>query len=133
MLLASWVRAVLHQRITAPGGFGGQCVDAANDYIRAVYGMAPVRANAIDWFRRGVPGFTLVANEPANYPPAGALSVWGPDVRAGTNEFGHIAVALVADPATLVSVDQNWDGLQQCQVVPHSYAGVLGWLIHRPQ
>jgi len=131
MILSDWIVAVLGKTIKAPGAWGGQCVDAADDYIRRVYGLQPVRLNAIDWYRKPAPGFTVVPNNPTNYPPPGALVVWGVNPRAGTGQYGHIAVAVAANRDVLVSVDQNWAGVKKCAIVEHSYDGVLGWLLRQ--
>ena len=127
--LASWTRRVLGSRITAPGGIGGQCVDLADDWIKAASGLPPVRANAVDWRHAGafLRGWRWVDNTATNYPPAGALVVWGPSAAAGTDADGHIAVVLAADPDSLVTADQNWSMIEKAEVWGHSYAGVLGW------
>jgi len=131
MTLYDWIVAVLGKKIKAPGAWGGQCVDAADDYLSRVYGLQPVRLNAVDWYRQGVPGFTTVANSPTNYPPPGALVVWGPNQIAGTGQYGHIAVVVAANANVLVTVDQNWAGLRVCRIVEHTYNGVLGWLLRQ--
>lgn len=128
MNMATWVAAVWGRRIAAPGALGGQCVDLADDYVKSLYGLEPVRLNAIDWYRKGVPGFERIVNTPNNYPAPGDLVVWGKSAGAGTGEFGHIAIVLVADASALITIDQNWNNLKMAYPQRHDYTGVLGWL-----
>jgi len=69
--------ALLGQRVTAPGGVGGECVDWADIALNHLYGLPPVRRNAIDWPAADLPGLLWTPNAPLNHPPAGALVVWG--------------------------------------------------------
>lgn len=122
--LASFVAAHNGTYVMAPGGLGAQCVDLADLWLIA-NGGSPVRANAIDWATAAIPRWTWEMNGPVNYPPAGALVVWG--TFAGlTGADGHVAICVLADGESLVTYDQNWSN-QPCQVVIHTYAGVLGW------
>lgn len=129
---SEWIANVLDRKITAPGAWGGQCVDAADDYLARVYGLQPVRLNAIDWYRVGVAGFAKTANTPTNYPDAGDLVVWGQSLPIGTTENGHIAICIAADSVKLLTLDQNWAGQQRCRVYEHDYRGVIGWLRRTP-
>lgn len=127
MGVASFIGKHEGSYVTAPGGIGGQCVDLANMALIEIYNLPPVRANAIDWQRAAIPGFKWIANTPNNYPTAGALVVWGPWPGLGIGDYGHIALAVSADPLTLVTFDQNWPPNEPCQMVIHGYGGVLGW------
>ena len=41
--------------------------------------------------------------------------------------FGHIAIALAADPMALLTFDQNWPEGSPSALTLHDYGGVLGW------
>jgi len=127
MTLLAFVQANLSRRLTAPGGLGGQCVDAVNVYLHDVYGMPPVRADAVNWEHATLPGWRWVPNSPTNSPTIGAIVVWGLAPAVGVGALGHVAVALVADSMILVTVDQNWPEAAPLRVVVHSYVGVRGW------
>lgn len=117
------------QRLTAPGGIGGTCVDLANEYLRLCYALPHVWLNAVDWQHVRLPGWRWVANTPTNFPPPNALVVWGPAASVVVGPFGHIALAIDADIMALVSFDQNWPEGHPCTFVDHVYDGVLGWHI----
>jgi hypothetical protein len=116
----------LGQRVTAPGGIGGQCVDLINVWLIDSRGLPAVRLNAVDWAGKKLPGLAWVANKPANVPPRGAIVVWGESADVGTGVDGHIAINLTADAMTLCTCDQNWGG-EIVTLQLHSYHGVLGW------
>lgn len=116
----------LGQRVTAPEGLGGECVDLVNLWLVESRGLAVVHLNAVDWARTKLPGLVWVENAPTNVPPRGAIVVWGDDASIGTGIFGHIALNLTADGMQLCSLDQNW-GAELVQLELHSYRGVLGW------
>jgi hypothetical protein len=103
-------------------------VDLVNIYL-AHLGHPAVWANAASWAGAGrVPGWTWVANGPVNAPPAGAIVVWRPNVPAlALGPFGHIAIALAADPDALLTLDQNWPVGAPVAPVLHIYGGVAGW------
>ncbi len=125
-MLASFVARYLGQSVQAPGGLGGECVDLANLWLAARNPPLPhVYRDAVNW-REAIPGLTWTANEPTNSPPPGALVVWQPTPELGIGQAGHIAVALVADANSIVSLDQNWNW-RYVHFVVHSYAGVIGW------
>lgn len=117
----------LGQVVTAPGGLGGQCVDWVNVYLHDVFGLSPIHANAVDFAHTPIPGWTWIANAPHNFPPMGAVVVWGPSHLAGTGLYGHVAVALMADVRYLLTLDQNWPQGSPVRLVAHTYDGVLGW------
>lgn len=115
------------QYLTAPGGAGRQCVDLANQYLIDVWGLAEVHANAVDWPHAQIAGWRWTANSPANAPGLSALVVWGPYAAHEIGVFGHIALALAANTATLITFDQNWPDGSPCMLTVHDYGGVLGW------
>jgi hypothetical protein len=117
----------LHQRVTAPGGLGGECVDLANVYMVDVLHLPERQLNAIDW-AVAVPGLHWTPNGPVNYPPAGGLVVWHAYPPHGIGQAGHIAICLSADPLYLVSLDQNWPEHYYVALELHDYGGVAGWL-----
>lgn len=130
MTVLDFVGAHIGQRVTAPGGIGGECVDLANLFVLDLYNTPHVYRNAIDWARFDVPGFAFVPNGPVNMPTAGDLVVWGHDPGIGTGMFGHIAICLGASPMWMVTCDQNWPEGAHVSLHLHNYEGVLGWLKH---
>jgi hypothetical protein len=117
----------LGQRVTAPGGLGGECVDLINLWLDYAYHLPPVRANAADWRNDTIPGSIWVVNGPMNFPAAGSIVVWGESAEAGTGPNGHIALALYGDPLHFLSCDQNWPEGAPVSLRLHTYAGVKGW------
>lgn len=128
--LNAFINRTLRQRITAPGGLGGECVDLTNEYLRACYGAPHVFRNAVDWATVVLPGWRWEANGPTNVPPHGAIVVWQQAPVHGIGVYGHVAIAVDGDPMLFLSYDQNWPDGAPCQFNEHDYVGVLGW--HRP-
>src|SRR6267154_2672703 len=112
----------LGQRLTAPGGLGGQCVDLVNVWLVESRNVTPIHRNAVNWAGVKLPGLNWIANTPTNVPPRGAIVVWGPAASIGVGEFGHIALALTADGMNLCSLDQNW-GVELVTLELHRYIG----------
>ncbi len=127
MRLLTFVATHRGDRVTAPGGIGGQCVDLANLYLADVLVKSPIRANAVDWQRAHIAGMTWTPNGPVNGPGAGAIVVWNATPAHGIGQFGHIAVALLADSMDLLTFDQDWPVGAPCSIVGHDYRGVAGW------
>jgi hypothetical protein len=121
----------LGQIVQSRGGLGGECVDLVNLWLQEARGLPGVQANAVDWRNVTLPGYIWVPNTAYDFPPEGAIAVWGRDATAGTGPFGHIALALAADNLHLLSFDQNWPTGDACRFVLHVYAGVLGWFMQR--
>lgn len=113
--------------VTAPNGLGGQCVDLANLWLLEAYGLPHVYADAVNWRLAHIPGWHWVQNGPTNYPPPGALVVWGPNAPWGIGQAGHIALVLAADANHILTLDQNWPEHAPTSVHLHDYRGVLGW------
>lgn len=128
MKLASWVAGVYGRPVDHDHAYGPQCVDLVNDWAERGRG-APTFVGATA--ARLVPArpgrWAWEANGPSNAPLPGDVVIWGADLRAGTGIAGHCAVALVADDAYLVTLDQNWGGVAAPRAVVHHYAGVQGW------
>jgi hypothetical protein len=118
------------QYVTAPGGYGGQCVDLCNVFLIEERHQQPVRANAIDWSHVTIPGMSWVANSPSNFPPPGSIVVWGEYPPHGIGPYGHVAVSVLADGMNVLSFDQNYPSGTPCHLQYHDYGGVLGW--HKP-
>ena len=119
------------QYVRSPVGLGGQCVDLVEVWA-AHLGAPAVPGNAVDLLRNAPnAAWQVELNGPTNYPPVGAIVVWGEDSRVGIGPYGHTAVCLAADPHWLLTLDQNWPPGRPVGVVLHSYMGVHGWLIHK--
>jgi hypothetical protein len=109
------------------GVYGAQCMDWVNLYV-VDRGHAPLSGNAVDVPRQHVAGATWIPNGPVNFPVAGDIVCFAANVPTiGTGPYGHVAVAVVGNPHSLISSDQNWNGAHAVQIWSHSYAGVLGW------
>src|SRR5581483_7312163 len=76
--LLRFVRRHQGQRVTAPGGLGGQCVDLSNLYLAEEWGRSHVYKNAKDWAGIPITGMRWVPNAPTNAPPPGAIVVFRP-------------------------------------------------------
>ncbi len=124
----SCMAANLGQRVQAPGGLGGECVDWANIFLAEVHRLPPVHANAVDWRNVTLPGFTWVANTPFNAPGLGSLVVWHAYPRLSVGPNGHIAVAVSGDSGHFIACDQNWPEGSPVALTLHAYGGVAGWL-----
>ena len=130
--LLNWVDTVLGRRLSVDAP-GGQCMDLVQDYVTRVYGMGHLPGNAVDQPREAIwrLGWLWVPNGPNNFPPPGAVVVWGMNGRVGTSVYGHIAVALTADSMHILSIDENWPAGSPASFVWHSYDGVMGWFVPR--
>lgn len=125
--IAAFIAATNGKPQDLDGVYGPQCMDLAERFARDVINSVRLGGNAIDVAHKGIPGYVWVANQPENYPMRGDLVVWGPNLSQGIGEYGHIAIALVADQRTLVTYDQNFPEGSPPHMWVHSYAGVLGW------
>lgn len=127
MRLMQFIRGMLGRTVQSPGGLGAQCVDLTNLYLLDVVGSPQVRADAADWRNRSVVGMRWVDNTPDNAPVFGDIVVWTQYAPHGIGPAGHIAIALVADPNLLLSLDQNWPDGAPVSFRDHDYGGVAGW------
>lgn len=114
---------------TAPGGEGGQCVDLCENWIMAL-GGSRTWANAVDLLRVAPASeWDIVQNSPTNYPPEGAVVVWGPYAPLDIGPMGHCAIALRADGSRLEVFEQNFPEGAPCGVGRRRYGGVVGWMV----
>jgi CHAP domain-containing protein len=122
----AFAQRYLGQRVSAPGGLGGQCVDLVNVWLIEGRLQQPIHANAVDWAGVPLARHTWVPNGKVNFPTGTAIVVWGPAPEVGIGIYGHIALCLAADAMHLLTLDQNWGG-EVVSMELHSYRGVLGW------
>lgn len=106
----------------------GQCVGLVEIWLDSI-GQPRIAGNAKDMLALADPArYAVIANGPVNFPPAGAVVVWGETWGEG---FGHCAIAVAATSMRLVVFEQNdpvgWPPL----VATHSYGGVAGWAVPR--
>jgi hypothetical protein len=109
------------------GFYGAQCMDWVNQYAVSV-GHERLGGNAVDVPYLRIPNATWIANAPSNWPVAGDIVCFAgnnPQIRTGP--YGHISVAVVGNPHSFISSDQNWNGVRAVQLWSHSYIGVVGW------
>jgi len=129
--LDQFIAAHNGQRLDFDGKFGAQCVDLIDYYCRDVLGIPIIWANAIDWWGgdASFEGWTRnVWGDRNSKPPRGSIIVWGPNARAGTGIYGHIAIGV--DPGeglSFGSFDQNYPTGSACHVQRHTFDGVIGW------
>lgn len=129
--LLRWGNQQQGHRVTAPGGIGGQCVDLVNLWS-AQLGASHLWGNAVDLLRTASTAeWTVTLNDPTNAPPPGAIVVWGQSSAAGTGQYGHCAVALVATSSVLLVLEQDWPWGSPVRWGSHTYDGVQGWLTRR--
>lgn len=116
------------------GKYGAQCVDLVAYYCRDVFGIAPMYADAHNWFHnfsgQVANRFNRITNNPNDYnqiPKRGDIIIWSGDMP-GSGKAGHIAVydAKIA-PGQFRSFDQNYGGMY-AHFVSHNYNYILGWL-----
>lgn len=125
MTLNEFVQRYNGKGIDEDGGYGFQCVDLVNQYVRDVLGLKRWAGNAVDkWENYPKKDYDRITNTPQNAPQAGDIIIWGKQV----GEYGHIAVCLSANTNNFISFDQNWPLGTVCHTFQHSYFGVLGWL-----
>lgn len=126
-----WLASRLGRSVDVDGAYGPQCVDLVNDYLEVVRGAGRVAGNAIDIPHDTIAGMEWRPNDIKAIPRTGSIVCWHQSsvrVRIGLN--GHVAVCLMADLTRILSVDQNWNGVQHVTLEVHSYAAVTGW--HHP-
>lgn len=103
----------------------GQCVGLVECWLDAnlkthVWGDA----KALLWNAdRNV--YKVTENTPSNFPPLGAIVVWGATWGGG---HGHTAIAVAANPERLAVFEQNNPVGSPPVLATHDYAGVLGWI-----
>ena len=115
------------------GKFGYQCVDLLRVYLRDVLGTSPYALAPVTYakelykkFNPTTP-FIRITNTPTGIPRKGDIIVWDfyPFV---TGWAGHVGIFVEGNVNTFISFDQNYPTGRPCQMVKHSYRGVLGWL-----
>lgn len=127
-MLASWVASVTGRALDVDGAYGPQCVDLVNDWARRGLGVPTFVGDVAARLIPARPGYwSWVPNGPVNYPLAGDVVIWHPNLQAAIGPAGHTAVVLVADPRQLVTLDQNWAGHPEARMAVHGYPGVAGW------
>lgn len=104
----------------------GQCVGLVEVWVDTIT-HPRIAGNAKDLLANADPQhYTIVQNGPSNFPPPGAIVVWGPSWGEG---YGHCAVAVAGSPLQLVVFEQNDPAGYPPLVATHSYSGVLGWAV----
>jgi hypothetical protein len=124
-----WVRLYLGQSIDFDDVYGPQCVDAVNSFVTQTApgsGRFYSATASLMVFER-LRGWQWEPNSPDNFPPPGAVVVWGYAPAIGVGQAGHTAVCLGADTALILSLDQNWGAVKFVRAVVHDYRGVVGW------
>ena len=69
--------------------------------------------------------YKVTDNTPLNFPPLGAIVVWGADWGNG---HGHCAVVVAANASRMAVFEQNNPVGSPPVLATHGYSGVLGWL-----
>jgi len=115
------------------GFYGNQCMDEFLQYNQDVIHAPRVYGNAVDvWTNYPTAFYDQIPNTPDGVPNCGDVMIWG----TGIGQYGHIAIVRDANVNEFTSLDQNWNSVQTCEFITHSYAAVLGWLrpkIFEPQ
>jgi hypothetical protein len=126
--LEQFIKQVDGKKINTDGSDSGQCT-AIPHLWEKVNGWPIVMGNAKDTLASAPAEYERVYNSATNFPPKGAILVWGPSWGEG---YGHTAVVVSADAHSFESVEQNNgdDGLAHVVSHPH-YNGVLGWFVRR--
>lgn len=111
--------------LDADGVYGNQCVDVIKAYFTEVVGISgKARGNAINYWDN-CPELDKIANTPSGVPQKGDVIVWNKDIGS---QYGHIAIFKQGNSKNFESFDQNFPTGSKCNIVNHSYKGVIGWL-----
>ena len=103
----------------------GQCVGLVEQWLDAQH-KPHIAGNAKDLLANAdLHSYKVTGNLPANYPPAGAIIVWGASWGAG---YGHCAVVIGANRHYLAVFEQNNPTGHPPVVATHGYTGVVGWI-----
>ena len=114
----------------------GQCVGLVSVYQDAL-GAPHEFGNAKDLLNDADTAlFEVVMNNPNDYnqfPPTGAIMVWGSTWGGG---FGHCGIVVLANGYSFTTFEQNditsVDNTGACEILNHAdYSGVLGWLVFK--
>lgn len=137
MTIEEFVAKWTGKGIDFDGAYGDQCMDLMHQYCVEVLGLTDGRIlaapGAKDVFLNysaifGNEHFDKIDNTPMGVPQKGDIMFWG----TGIGKYGHVALFEGGDASKFTSFDQNWNGHQYCETVPHTYTSVLGWLHPKP-
>jgi CHAP domain len=133
LTLAQFIAAHNGQRVTAPGGDGGQCVDLA-ELWRLNLSMTRVYRNAGDFAGMTIAGMQWIPNTPTNSPLPGDVVVWA---KNASMPNGHIDIAVDGITSmTFRGFDQNWPLGYAAHLQEHGYWDIAGWqrpmILHPP-
>lgn len=126
--VTSFIKQVDQKKINTDGADSGQCT-AIPHLWEKLNGWPIVKGNAKDTFTNApTSSYKKVKNAADNFPPPGAIMVWGSSWGGG---YGHTGVVVSANAHTFKAVEQNNGDHGLAHVVTHAhYNGVLGWFIH---
>jgi len=131
MKFEDFISKYKNKKVDFDGAYNAQCVDLFNQYlvdcmdITNPIQMFPVAAAYQIWdYAKGNSKFERIENTPEAIPQAGDIIIW----NQGIGEWGHVAIFIKGDVMSFTSLDQNWNGVQKCEEVLHSYKFVTGWL-----
>lgn len=123
-----FIKQVQEKKISTDGADNGQCTAVPHLWQKLNH-WPIVRGNAKDTFANAPSSYTKVHNSASNYPPKGAIVVWGSSWGGG---YGHTGVVVSANAHTFKAVEQNNGDHGLAHVVTHAhYNGVLGWFVHK--
>lgn len=113
------------------GYYGDQCMDLIRQYHVEVLGITDGRTLSAQSAKFVYTNFDNLHNHDrfTRIPHAqGVIPQKGDIVVFGNGEHGHIAIVVDADVSGFSSFDQNFPTGAKCQIVKHTYDGVLGYL-----
>ena len=131
--LAAFINALDGRTVDSCGGFPiGQCTALACLWARNL-GLgtpcgscaSPHHCDGACWAGGSYPGWTWIANGPANVPSAGDIVAYHADCD-GIGVNGHVGVFVSGTSSSFTGFDQNWNGAY-CRLIEHTYACVAGW------
>lgn len=127
--IEKFIKQVDGKKINTDGADNGQCT-AIPHLWQKLNNWPIVMGNAKDTLAHAPSAsYRKVDNSADNYPPAGAIMVWGSSWGEG---YGHTGVVVSATAHTFEAVEQNNGDNGLAHVVSHPhYTGVLGWFIHK--
>ena len=112
------------KRVNTDGADAGQCT-AVPHLWEQDNSWPVVLGNAKDTLGNASSSFyAKVANTPTNFPPPGAVIVWGSTWGEG---YGHTAVVVAANANLFTCIEQNDGDNGLAHEGTHNYGGIIGW------
>lgn len=130
-----FINKYINQTVGYPTGqYVGECLSSTKVFMKETFGFNPPSSgvNSAYGYWTNFPAplgdyFEKIANTPTGVPQKGDTVIWK-GALAGSNGFGHIALATgKGDTNSFEAFGQNWGG-KHGHHVTYKYTNVYGWL-----